>query len=158
MVVYKHGDVLDSDCKVICHQVNCRGVINGDLSRRIIRRYPTAYKAFRLREIDERTRLGTIDLTRNYDQQKEKDIIIANLYAQRDYLPLGEIHTNYKAFRRCLRILKRYLNGKSHYKVGFPAYIGCDEAGGNWTRVSSIIEEEFRNPKWNVEIWDDAEA
>lgn len=112
-----------------------------------------AYRAYRLRQEDERVELGTIDITAN--KRADKTVYVVNLYAQRDYLPLGDVHTSYRAFRRSLRVLKRFLQGKTHYTVGFPAYIGCDEAGGNWNRIKKILEEEFAAPQWKIEVWDD---
>lgn len=157
MVEYLVGDLLDSDCKVICQQVNCVGVMQGDVADKIKERYPRAYKAFRLRHMNDEARLGQIDITVTREKPN-KETYVVNLYAQKDYLPLGENHTNYKAFRHCLKYLKWNFNNRTHWTIGFPAYIGCDEAGGDWSKIKQIIEEEFKAPKWKVQIWDSTEA
>lgn len=155
MIKYMSGDLLDSNCKVICHQVNCQGAFEGELSQRIKCLYPTAYKAFRLRHLNKESKLGAVDITVTHNTKESKDTYIINLYAQKDFLPENIIHTNYRAFRHCLKVVKWNLKGRYHWTIGFPAFIGCNEnGGGDWEIVKTIIEEEFFNPKWNVEIWD----
>ena len=158
MVEYYKGDLLDSNCKVICHQVNCAGVMQGEVADKIKEKYPVAYKAFRLRHKNDEARLGQIDMTVTRDNKTDKETYIINIYAQRDYLPLGVNHTNYRAFKHCLRYIKWNLNNRTHWTIGFPAYIGCDEAGGDWEIIRKIIEEEFKAPKWKVQIWDNSEV
>lgn len=46
MVIYKNDDLLLSDCNVICHQVNCKGVMNAGIAKSIRKRYPEVYKVF----------------------------------------------------------------------------------------------------------------
>ena len=41
----------------------------------------------------------------------------------------------------------------SESSVGFPYKIGCGLGGGNWNIVSKIIEEEFSDDNYHVEIW-----
>lgn len=47
MIIYKQGNLLDSGCKVICHQVNCQGVMGSGIAKEIRNRFPTAYTEFR---------------------------------------------------------------------------------------------------------------
>lgn len=46
MVSYKRGDLLASDCNVICHQVNCKGVMNAGIAKAIRNKYPQVYDVF----------------------------------------------------------------------------------------------------------------
>lgn len=41
MIIDKKGDVLESGCNVICHQVNEYGVMGGGLAKQIANKYPS---------------------------------------------------------------------------------------------------------------------
>ena len=49
MVEICNGDVLDSGADVICHQVNCRGVMGAGIARQIKKRYYWAYEQYKAR-------------------------------------------------------------------------------------------------------------
>lgn len=156
MVNYKNGDLLSSDCNVICHQVNCKGVMNAGLAKQIRNRYPQVYDVFMCSYAAKTNRLGQIDVV--YIQQESRFII--NIYAQENYQPRGERHTDYEAFRKGLIEIKREINdyktahgSEKKFKVGFPDHIGCGLAGGDWETVKKIIVDEFSNADWDVEIW-----
>ena len=40
MVNYVKGNLLESDCDYICHQVNCQGVMNSGIARQIREKWP----------------------------------------------------------------------------------------------------------------------
>ena len=40
MISYHEGDLLKSNCDVICHQVNLQGVMGGGLALQIARKFP----------------------------------------------------------------------------------------------------------------------
>ncbi len=158
MISYKRGDLLASDCNVICHQVNCKGVMNAGIAKAIRNKYPQVYDVFMTSFASKENRIGMIDVV--YIQQEFRFII--NLYSQFDYRPRGVIHTDYDAFRKCLIELKTEINdynsahgkfGSKGFKIGFPDHIGCGLAGGDWIKVQRIIEEEFAEDEWQVEIW-----
>ena len=74
---------------------------------------------------------------------------ICNFHSQDKYLPRGVCHTNYTAFRACCRMLRKQI--EPHAIIGFPYKIGCGLAGGDWTTVLEIVEQELGH--FNVEIW-----
>ena len=79
---------------------------------------------------------------------------IANFFSQDHYLPRNVCHTNYDAFRICCKKLKSHVDDYPNMEncvIGFPYKIGCGLAGGDWSIVSKIIEEELS--EYNVEIW-----
>lgn len=158
MVSYKNGDLLSSDCNVICHQVNFKGVMNAGIAKTIRKKYPEVYNVFIVSLSEKKNKLGDIDVV--YIQQDHRFVI--NLYAQFNYRPVGAVHTDYDAFRSCLKEIKTEINdynsahgqfGESGFKIGFPDHIGCGLAGGEWEIVKAIIEDEFSADEWNVEIW-----
>lgn len=45
-VVIKEGNVFDSDADIICHQVNCQGVMGSGVAKEVRERYPEVYYAY----------------------------------------------------------------------------------------------------------------
>lgn len=45
-VVIKEGNVFDSDAKIICHQVNCQGVMGSGVAKEVRERYPKVYEQY----------------------------------------------------------------------------------------------------------------
>ena len=45
-MIITHGDVLNTDCRIVAHQVNCQGVMGGGLARQIRDRYLDVYTKY----------------------------------------------------------------------------------------------------------------
>lgn len=155
MITYHEGDLLKSRCDIICHQVNCLGVMGAGIAKQIKEQYPENYKLYKY-AVDSNKKedcLGRVCYWTDF-----KGLVIANMFAQLDIYPRDVVHTDYKAFRECCKSIKDFaysqcVSGLPHYRIGFPYNIGCGLAGGDWNIVSQILEEEFAGPHWNVEIW-----
>lgn len=154
MITYKNGNLLESDCNVICHQVNCQGVMGSGIAKQIRQKYPKVYKTFKLSERKGYNTLGNIDII---PIDSEDDKYIVNIYSQFHYLPRGIRHTDYEAFRKGLKKLKEIIPlcfiDKNVIKIGFPYNIGCGLGGGDWNIMKQIIEDEFSEEGWEIEIW-----
>ena len=159
MITYKKGNLLNSGCNIICHQVNCQKVMGSGIAKQIRDIFPLCYenyKKFVTRNGKEKC-LGDV-----YFYRARDNTIIANMFSQFDYLPRGVRHTDYDAFRSCCKHIKQFLdfdNFNSYslvqqVRVGFPYKIGCGLGGGDWEIIAKIIEEEFGSPKYTVEIWE----
>ena len=158
MVRYKNGDLLKSDCNVICQQVNCQGVMGAGIAKTIRDKYPIVYQRFSERHKRQGSQLGDIDIV--FLKDGIRQLYIVNLYAQNEYLPRDVCHTDYAAFRECITKLKAeivdyrdHCSPKMKFKIGFPDHIGCGLAGGSWDVVQRILEEEFADKAWEVEVW-----
>ena len=44
MITYKNGDLLESNCNFICHQVNCQGVMGSGIAKQIRNLFPFVYE------------------------------------------------------------------------------------------------------------------
>jgi O-acetyl-ADP-ribose deacetylase (regulator of RNase III) len=140
MVKYVKGDLLDSDCDYICHQVNCQGVMRSGIAKQIRERWPEVYESYkRLYDIDRYD--GTYDLLDKIDishiHNDNRHVI--NMFAQNLYGYDGGRYTSYDAFDICLRRIKNNVPHGS--RIGFPKNIGCGLGGGNWKVISALIEE-----------------
>lgn len=155
MVQYFQGDLLTSGCDVICHQTNCMGVMYSGIARQIRMRYPESYEVLRHRFKNGKARLGECDFvlvrSENFTNGYGYGVVV-NCYSQFDYLPRGVKHTDYDAFRECCKKIKENFKA-TNFRIGFPYKIGSGLGGGDWEVMKNIIEEEFKDPEWRVEVW-----
>lgn len=92
MITFKDGDLLSSGYKVICHQVNCQGVMGSGIAKEIRKRFSAAYEIFRKSFLAGEAKLGNIDLAFDHDEYNQRAgcwIFICNMYAQYHYLPVA---------------------------------------------------------------------
>lgn len=136
MVKYVKGNLLDSTCDYICHQVNCQGAMNSGIAKQIRERFPEVYTSYKelCMTMGARRLLGTIDIVgtnANYE--------VINIFSQYNYGYNGSRYTSYDAFANALETLRDWIEpGKT---IGFPKNIGCGLGGGNWKVISALIEE-----------------
>ena len=45
-VIIKEGNVFDSDADIICHQVNCQGVMGSGVAKEVRERFPNVYEQY----------------------------------------------------------------------------------------------------------------
>ena len=129
---------------LIAHQCNCFCNMGSGIAPQIKAKFPEAYQKDLETTYGDIDKLGTISFTQN-----SKPIII-NLYGQYKYTR-HEIDTNYDALRSCFKEIKKNFSG---LKMGFPKFIGCGLAGGDWNIVSQIIEEELQGEDVTLVEWD----
>ena len=142
MTHYVKGNLLDSDCNYICHQVNCQGVMGSGVAKQIKERWPEVYEAYQ----EKHARYKRVGLNQNdmlgdmgVVYIPERDIFVINMYTQRDYGYDGKRYTSYDAFADVLSMLAALIpDGKT---IAFPKNIGCGLGGGNWKVISALIEE-----------------
>lgn len=143
MVKHVKGNLLDSDCDYICHQVNCQGVMRSGIAKQIRERWPEVYEEYQdhcdgwFSPGDERrSLLGSIDIITVWGAP-EKSVI--NMYSQQYYGYDGTRYTSYDAFDNALHEIKSKVSLGA--TIGFPKNIGCGLGGGNWKVISTLIEE-----------------
>jgi len=150
MITYKEGDLLGSNCEVICHQVNCQGVMGSGIAKTIRDKWPIVYIDY-LDVCDHfMNKLGNISCT-PLGEEGGKHLYVINMFAQDQYGRDGSCYTDYDAFRTCCKKIKTL--PFSNLTIGFPDHIGCGLAGGDWNIIKGILEEEFSGDEWKVEIW-----
>ena len=83
------------------------------------------------------------DSTYNRTKSSENQIVVINAYTQywhgRNKPDHVNIPLDYDALRLCMRKINHNFKG---LHIGLPK-IGCGLAGGDWSTVSKIIEEEL---------------
>lgn len=144
MIKYVDGDLLklaDEGCfDVIGQNCNCQNTMGAGIALQIKNKYPEVYVADCATKKGDEFKLGKIsDAVVN---RGEVSFVCVNLYGQFGYTGRrsGRMDLDYDALRSALKLTKEKYSGK---KFGFNRF-GADLAGGDWSIIESIIEEEYR--------------
>lgn len=152
MIHYVNGNLLNSNCSYICHQVNCQGKMGSGIAKAIRDKWPVVYERYKnwyewCTDVacDEfgiyengpdgsELMIGHAQIVNINDNQA-----VINMAAQQYYGYDGKRYTSYDAFWQCLEEIRdKVPEGKT---IGFPANIGCCRGGANWNVIKAMIEE-----------------
>lgn len=141
---------------LVCHQVNCMGVMGAGLAKQLRDLFPQMYQSYKAlcdRTPDKHTLLGQIDTYPvNYNGY---DYTIVSIFGQERYGRGGRF-TDYNALRKAFQTIHGMaspLPARVSTRVRIPYRLGCGLAGGDWNVVMSIIQEELLDHDIIVEIW-----
>ena len=140
MVYEVKGNLLESNCDYICHQVNCQGKMNSGIAKAIREKWIEVYHLYmeRFRLNKSTTFLGTIQDIQTFDGPH-----VINMFAQQHYGYDGRRYTSYDAFWSCLgKIREEVPKGSS---IAFPDHIGSCRGGANWNVIKTMIAEALGN-------------
>ena len=133
-------DILSVKTGIIGHQVNCMGVMGAGLALSIRKLYPQAYSEYKDAHRTGQLFLGNVIVSEIFPPP----FFIMHMCGQLGYGRKG-VFTNYDAFEGCLK--KIYEFRRMYYQAfetALPMYlpynVGCGLAGGDWMKVSNIIE------------------
>lgn len=151
MIIEKSGDLLESDAKIICHQVNCLGLFGAGIAKQIALKWPNVNQRYKetckkVSSSDRRRLLGKVLFVKTPDNK-----IIANLFAQ-ESVGTDRVRTEYDMLKKCLKIVEKYGADNGYPSIGIPNGIGCGLGGGRWETVKGIIDETFKDYKGGVYI------
>lgn len=150
MTVILRGSLLTSGCPILCHQVNCRGVMDKGLARLIRLKYPKAF--YEYEKLCEQYKDNPADLLGTAQiVQIKPNTAIANLFAQ-DWYGHGGRFTDYRALENCMIALK-YQIPENINIIGFPYGMGSGLAGGNWKVIKRLIDKHFDNTRYSCRIY-----
>jgi len=141
MIRIVEGDILQAPENIICHQVNCQGVMGSGLAKQIRARYPTVYNYYKdlCKKNDPDKQLGAVLFMEFGDK------VIANIFGQVNYGRSG-VFTDYEGLRKgFLSVLYEATEIYKNYTIAIPYKIGCGLAGGDWEIVYQMIEEIFKD-------------
>lgn len=153
MVTYVKGDLLDSNCDYICHQVNCMGVMGAGIAKQIKGRYPEVYDAYRDRyddyiQFNNESLLGSIDIVPISGKPGQH---VINMYSQNKCGGAGRRYTSYDAFANALHHIRKAVPVEA--SIAFPKNIGCGLGGGNWNIIFPMISEILAKDR-NIYIYE----
>lgn len=132
-----NGNILDIERGVICHQVNCRGVMGAGIALHIRNKWPHVYADYR-----EAFRKRLLFLGNIVTSEAAPNLYVAHLCGQDRYgREPGKVYTNYVALAGCMNLLAAsMINIKaSDRPIYVPYGMGCVNAGGDWRIVHDLI-------------------
>lgn len=121
--------------QIICHQVNCQGKMGTGIAKHVKDKFPEVYDTYAEICKDIQSPLGNVWLV----QVTEEVHYIANLFAQ-NYYGRDKRYTDYEALSKCLEKINKKAS-ELGLDLAFPYGMGCNNAGGNWNIVSTMIKE-----------------
>lgn len=136
--------ILDVKRGIVCHQVNCRGVMGAGIAKAIRQKWPVVYHTYRHYWEHDAAQIavGKIQLV-----QVEPNLLVANLFGQDGY-GRDKRYTDYIGLMKAIKKLAEWR--KTHHEltgillpVYFPYKMGCSLGGGSWYLVHSIIKNIF---------------
>ena len=146
-IIHVKCDILEIDCQVICHQVNCMGAMRSGVAKAIREKWPAVYKTYLLGLKLKSETLGTISVT---DVDKNKHVV--NMYSQYEYGYDGKRYTSYDAFCSCLEEIKAFAIYNDIKSIAFPYNIGCCRGGANWNVIYAMIESVLSDTELDIYI------
>ena len=146
-IIHVKCDILEIDCQVICHQVNCMGAMRSGVAKAIREKWPAVYETYLLGLKLKSETLGTISVA---DVDKNKHVV--NMYSQYEYGYDGKRYTSYDAFCSCLEEIKAFAIYNDIKSIAFPYNIGCCRGGANWNVIYAMIESVFKDTEIDIYI------
>lgn len=135
-----HGDLiqlaLEGKFEVIIHGCNCFCTMGAGIAKSIQHHFPEAYQADLATPKGDAAKLGTISQAKVTTPNGA--LTVVNGYTQFHWKGQGR-KANYEAIREVFKQIKSSFSG---LRIGYPA-IGAGLAGGDWTVIAHIIEEEL---------------
>ena len=137
MIKHIKCDIFESGADVICHQVNCQGVMGSGIAKQVRERFPWVYGEYKdFCDTYSPSELLGLNLITYIDETH----MIANLFGQEKFGYDGKCYTNYKSLFNALEQLR---DGYPNKTIAIPYLMGCHRGGGDWNVVYKMIEEVF---------------
>lgn len=161
-IIEKNGDLLNEKCDIICHQVNCQGVMGSGIALQIKNKWPKVFREYyEYVNMIKEWKDGGVPLLGRCSLVNIKDCSdniewVANIFGQYFY-GTDRRHTDYIAFEKCLLFIRDFVYEEYGYYgkqcvIGFPYKIGCDRGGGEWNIVYDLIKKTFEKENVIIKI------
>lgn len=153
MLQYAKGDLLNTDAQLICHQVNCKGVMGSGLAKQVRSRFRPVYEIYRgfCHDTEPNVLLGTFlavttdgRIVRHNDLERIRTKTIINIFGQNGY-GRGGCHTRRDDVLAALVALHRQMCIHRINTVAIPKGMGCGLGGERWSTIEQIIASVFES-------------
>ncbi len=128
---------------VIVHGCNCFCHMGAGIAKQIKETFPEAFQADKATPAGERGKMG------DYSSAKTNGLIVVNAYTQYGY-GIRKTFVDYEAVEEVFEKIADDFSGK---KIGYPK-IGCGLGGGDWEKVSKIIDEKLKGEDHTLVIYE----
>lgn len=134
-------DLLSITNGIICHQVNCQGVMGSGIALAIRKKWPEVFDTYRrIWSFTPPTKLlGSCQLI-----QVGPDLLVANIFGQNYFGNQFGPATDYNAVEKAFTDLRDSLSNQSfNPSIYIPYKMGCGLGGGNWDTYLEIVTKLF---------------
>lgn len=145
MIKIVKGDLLDVEHGIICHQVNCRGVMGSGVADQIKKKYPKAYEKYKqlcdehnINEDLRHTLLGCINGVFIKGNTSKDELYVVNMFGQNNYGNDGKQYTKTEKLFECFKAVRKVAEG-INLPVHMPYMIGCYRGGADWKEVENLL-------------------
>ncbi len=154
MIKHIKCDIFESGADVICHQVNCQGVMGSGVAKQVREKYPLVYKEYKkwCDIYSPKALLGTAQFIVTDIQYDTSFLGIFNLFGQEKFGYDGKCYTDYNALYKCFEKVKEDLPTDPKCTIAIPYLMSCHRGGGDWNIVYKMIEEIFDDSNCDVLI------
>ena len=141
-----NGNITDITSGIICHQVNCQGVMGAGIALAIRKKWLVAYSKYMRAAARGELVLGNVIFVKI-----QIGLCVAHICGQDRYGRVG-VYTNYEALHKAIRYISEVRlivnkDMKMIVPVYFPNKMGCGLAGGDWNIVIQIIGKYIPDAK-----------
>jgi len=137
---------LEGQFDVIVHGCNCFCTMGAGIARVIQEEFPEAYAADLVTIKGDRNKLGNFSFATV--KRNKHEITIVNGYTQFHFHG-DSVLVDYDAVQSLFKKVKQHYSGK---RIGYPK-IGAGLAGGDWARISRIIDLELAEEDHSLVIY-----
>lgn len=134
---------------IVCHQVNCKGVMGAGLAKQIMQTHPDVFNLYKDKCTQIQAGIGGLGDVQYCCVLAEVGYMVANVFGQDGY-GRNKRHTDYDALRKAFEHIAFFWPKAT---IRIPYMMGCGLGGGDWAIVSQIIEETLVTAGVDVEIW-----
>lgn len=153
MIKHIKCDIFESGADIICHQVNCQGVMGSGIAKQVREKYPAVYKDYKsmCSIYNPKALLGIAQFVGTDKMYNTPFIGIFNLFGQENFGYDGKCYTNYTALYKCFEKVKEDTMDDK-YTIAIPYLMGCYRGGGDWNIVYEMIEDIFGDSHCDILI------
>lgn len=146
MIKYIRGDLFKADIDVLVHGCNCFHTMGAGVAYWVKKFYPNAYSTDCCTGYGDKSKLGMFTyVICNHAFNRNKQIKIINAYTQYDFGSKKDLF-EYDAFEKICISLNNLFKEET---IGMPK-IGGGLAGGDWTKIETIINKIFIDKTINI--------
>ncbi len=140
-IIYKQGNLLDTDCSIIAHGCNAQGVMGSGVAKAIRAKYLYAYDSYR-RTYEKQNRsleLGQVICAHSIGKPTIANCITQEFYGRNPNI----MYVNYDAIVECMKNINQYKCMVNDSPCVAMPKIGAGLGHGDWNIISNIIETEL---------------
>jgi O-acetyl-ADP-ribose deacetylase (regulator of RNase III) len=138
LIIYRKGNLLESEAEALVNTVNCVGVMGKGIALQFKYAYPENFKQYQKACRDGQVQLGKMFIVETKSLVNPKYIInFPTKYHWKNRSKLEDIQEG-------LKDLVQHIQALNIQSVALPP-LGCGNGGLNWTKVKPLIEQAMQS-------------